>query len=286
MKKVKNEVLELQLKAAQMRKEILEMIVSAKGTHIASAFSIIDLILYLYDKVLKIDPKNPKDEKRDKFVLSKGHGCAALYVVLADYGFFPKRILKSYCSEGSILGGHPDSVRIPGVETSTGSLGHGFSVAVGFALANKINKSQYHVYCLVGDGECNEGTIWEAAMVAAHHKLDNLVLIIDDNKLMISGFAKDILDPLSFSKKFHAFGWNTIEIDGHNFNELINAFNKVPIKNNRPTVIIANTVKGKGVTYMENKKEWYSMLPNEEEMETALKELNGKIKFLKKHLQK
>ncbi len=286
MKKDKNIVLELELKTTQVRKEILEMIVGAKGTHIASAFSIVDVLVYLYDKILNINPQDPNNPKRDKFVLSKGHGCAALYVILANHGFFPKRILESYCGQGSILGGHPDSTRIPGVEASTGSLGHGFSVAVGFALANKINKIKSKVYCLVGDGECNEGTIWEASMVAAHHKLDNLVLIVDDNKLMISGFAKDILNPLSFSDKFHAFGWNTTEIDGHNFSDLINVFNKVPIKNSKPTVIIANTVKGKGISYMENKKEWYSMLPNEEQMETALKELNGKIEMLKMHLQK
>jgi len=281
--KTNNEVLKLQLKSAQMRKEILEMIVQARGTHIASAFSIIDLILYLYDKVLKIDPKNPRGEKRDKFVLSKGHGCAALYVVLADYGFFPKEVLKTFCTPGSILGGHPDSARVSGVETSTGSLGHGFSVAVGLALANRLNRNSSKVYCLIGDGECNEGAVWEAAMVAAHHKLNNLVLILDDNKLLISGFAKDILDPLSFKEKFHSFGWNTIEIDGHDFAQIMNAFKKVN-RNQKPTVIIANTIKGKGVSFMENKKEWYSMLPNEEEMETALRELNDRIELIKKRL--
>ena len=281
--KTNNDVVKLQLKSALMRKEILEMIVQARGTHIASAFSIIDLILYLYDKVLKIDPKNPRSEKRDKFVLSKGHGCAALYVVLANYGFFPKEVLKTFCTPGSILGGHPDSARVPGVETSTGSLGHGFSVAVGFALANKMNGNSSKVYCLIGDGECNEGAVWEAAMVAAHHKLDNLVLILDDNKLLISGFAKDILDPLSFKEKFHSFGWNTIEINGHDFNQIMSAFKKVN-RNQKPTVIIANTIKGKGVSYMENKKEWYSMLPNEEEMEVAERELNDRIESIKKKL--
>lgn len=282
----KNEVLQLELKATQMRKQILEMIVAARGTHIASAFSIVDLALFLYGKVLNINPKKPTEAKRDKFVLSKGHGCAALYVVLADFGFFPKRILKSYTSPGSILGGHPDSSRIPGVEASTGSLGHGFSVAVGFALANKINKSESRVYCLVGDEELNEGSNWEAAQIAPHHKLDNLVLIIDNNKLMVSGFAKDILDPLSFDEKFRAFGWNTIEIDGHNFSEMIKAFEKDPDKNGKPTVIIANTIKGKGVSYMENEKEWYSMLPNAEQMDVAIGELDSKIEMFKKQLQK
>lgn len=281
MKKNKNEVLKLELKAAQTRKKILEMIVRARGTHIASAFSIVDIILYLYEKVLKIDPKNPKDKNRDKFVLSKGHGCAALYVTLANCDFFPKEILDTYCQPGSILGGHPDSSRVPGVETSTGSLGHGFSVAVGFALANKINKITSKIYCLIGDGECNEGAVWEAAMVASHHNLNNLVLILDDNKLMISGFAKDILNPLSFKEKFRAFGWNTIEIDGHNFSHLAKAFD-TKFKNNKPTVIVANTTKGKGVSFMENEKEWYSKLPNEEELNSALKELDSRVEYINK----
>lgn len=285
MTKSKNN-LKLELRATEFRKEILKMIVDAKGTHIASAFSIIDILVYLYDKVLKINPKNPHDDKRDKFILSKGHGCAALYVVLANKGFFPKKVLKTYCTPGSILGGHPDSTRVPGVETSTGSLGHGFSVAVGFALANKINGIKSKVYCLVGDGECNEGAVWEAAMVASHHKLDNLILILDDNKLLISGFAKDILDPLSYKEKFKAFGWNTVEINGHSFKDMDQAFNKLQFKNKKPAVIIANTIKGKGVSYMENKKEWYSMLPNEQEMKIALGELDQRIISIRKQLEK
>lgn len=262
------------------------MIVNAKGTHIASAFSIVDILVYLYEKVLNTNPKNPNDGKRDKFVLSKGHGCAALYVVLANHGFFPKKVLQTYTRSGSILGGHPDSTRIPGVETSTGSLGHGFSVAVGFALSNKINNIKSKVYCLIGDGECNEGSIWEAAMVASHHKLDNLILILDDNKLLISGFAKDILDPLSFKDKFEAFGWNVIEIDGHNFSDFDKVFETLPLRNNKPTIIIANTIKGKGVDFMENEKEWYSKLPNDEEMKNAQGQLNQKIENIKKQLQK
>lgn len=282
---IKNNLpLSLELKAAETREEILEMIVSARGTHIASAFSIVDLVVYLYNHVLRINPKKPNDPKRDKFVLSKGHGCAALYVVLANLGFFPKSELGKYCTREGILGGHPDSTRIPGVETSTGSLGHGFPVAVGFALASKINKSNSKVYCIVGDGECNEGSVWEAAQVAPHHKLDNLTVIIDDNKLMISGFAKDILNPLSLADKFRIFGWNVIEINGHNFKEIITAFN-AKTKNSKPTAIIANTIKGKGVSFMENEKEWYSRLPNEEELKLALDELDTKIKKLKGRLK-
>lgn len=280
----KHKILQLELKATSLRKQILEMIVEARGTHIASAFSIVDIVLFLYSQVLRINPKNPRDARRDKFVLSKGHGCAALYVVLADFGFFPKSVLKSYTAPGSILGGHPDSSKVPGVEISTGSLGHGFSVAAGFALANKIDNNNSLVYCLVGDEELNEGTNWEAAQIATHHKLDNLVLIIDNNKLMISGFAKDILDSLSFEEKFRAFGWNTINTEGHNFSTMDKAFHKTTIKNGKPTVIIAETVKGKGISYMENKKEWYSILPNEEQMKIALKELNDRIETLKKQL--
>lgn len=280
----KHKILQLELKATKLRKQILEMIVEARGTHIASAFSIVDIVLFLYSQVLRINPKNPRDARKDKFVLSKGHGCAALYVVLADFGFFPKSVLKSYTAPGSILGGHPDSSKVPGVEISTGSLGHGFSVAAGFALANKIDNNNSLVYCLVGDEELNEGTNWEAAQIATHHKLDNLVLIIDNNKLMISGFAKDILDSLSFEEKFRAFGWNTINTEGHNFSTMDKAFHKATIKNGKPTVIIAETVKGKGISYMENKKEWYSILPNEEQMKIALKELNDRIETLKKQL--
>lgn len=284
--KEKKEIIRLELKAVSLRKSLLEMIVNAGGTHIASAFSIVDIVLFLYKKVLKVNPKNPKDEDRDRFVLSKGHGCAALYVVLADSGFFPINYLKTYTTLGSILGGHPDSTRVPGVETSTGSLGHGFSVAVGFAMAEKMKKSKRLVVCLVGDEELNEGTNWEAAMIAPHHKLDNLVLIIDFNKLMISGFAKDILDPLSFEEKFHAFGWNTILMDGHNFNQMSKTFSKIPLKNNKPTAIIADTIKGKGVSFMENQKEWYSMLPNKEQMDIAIAELNTRIEKLEKRLVK
>src|SRR3989344_2604505 len=282
--KQNREVLQLELKATELRKQILEMIVTARGTHIASAFSIVELVLYLYKNVLRIDPKNPNEEKRDKFVLSKGHGCAALYVVLADLGFFPKKLLNTFTSFGSILGGHPDRSKIPGVEVSTGSLGHGFSIAVGFALANKMNHSKYRVYCLVGDEELNEGSNWEAAQIAAHHKLDNLSLIIDENKLMISGFMKDILDSFSLKEKFRAFGWNTIEVNGHNFSDLSEKFKLAPIKNGKPIVMIADTIKGKGVSFMENKKEWYSVLPDEEQMDVAVGELESNIEGLKGQL--
>jgi transketolase len=274
----------LALTATRFRTEILEMIVGARGSHIASAFSIIDILTVLYDQVLLIDPKHPENPKRDKFVLSKGHGCAALYVTLANYGFFPKKVLASYCMPGGILGGHPDSSRVPGVETSTGSLGHGLSVAVGFALAQKIDKSSARVYCLVGDGECNEGAIWEAIQVAAHHKLDNLTLIVDDNKIMIGGFTKDIINPLSFVEKFTAFGWHTLEIDGHNFRQIAHAFETAAKKKGKPTVIIANTVKGKGVSYMENDKEWHGALPNEEQMKRALGELRDRQMRLAKKI--
>lgn len=271
----------LQLKTAILRREILQMIVKARGTHIGSAFSIIDIITYLFARVLRFNPKKPDDPRRDIFVLSKGHGCAALYVVLADYGFFPKNELAGYCSEGGILGGHPDHTRVPGVETSTGSLGHGFPVAVGFALAAKINKSRRHVYCIVGDGECNEGSIWEAVQVAAHHTLDNLTLIVDDNKIMIGGFTKDILNPFSYKEKFTAFGWNAIEMDGHDFADMERVFPLALGHKGKPTVIIADTVKGKGVSFMENDKQWHSALPDDQQLAAALSELEALVKRAK-----
>lgn len=282
MKTNKKLTRKLELKAAQMRKEILEMIVGGRGTHIASAFSIIDILVYLYEKVLKVGPQNLADAKRDRFILSKGHGGAALYVILANHKFFPKEALKLYCLEGGILGGHPDRFLVPGVEVSTGSLGHGLSVAVGLALANKINKIDSRIYCLVGDGECNEGAVWEACMTASHQKLDNLVLIVDNNGMMISGFTKDILNPISFPQKFKSFGWNTIEINGHDFEKLQSVFNKVPFKNKKPTVVIANTIKGKGISFMENKSQWHGMLPNEAEMKIAIEELSGRVNLLTK----
>lgn len=272
----------LELSAALYRERILEMIVRAYGTHIGSAFSVIDIITFLYARVLHIDPKNPDWSGRDIFILSKGHGCAALYVVLGELGFFPKKELMRYCSEGGILGGHPDAARIPGVETSTGSLGHGFPVAVGFALASKIDKKKRRIYCVVGDGECNEGAIWEAAQVAAHHKLDNLTLIVDDNKIMIGGFTKDILNPFSYKEKFRAFGWHAVEASGHDFLSLSLAFDKAMRVKGKPTVIIADTVKGKGVSFMENDKQWHSALPSREQYVVAMSELQKRIEKLRR----
>ncbi|NQS89532.1 transketolase [Patescibacteria group bacterium] len=276
MSKTKKEFLQLELKSYERRLKILDMILCAGGSHIPCALSIIDIITCLYGKVLNIDARNPKDPRRDKFVLSKGHGVAALYVVLSEMGFFPESELKRYCSVGGILGGHPDSTKVPGIEASTGSLGHGFSVAVGFALANKIDEIESSVYCLVGDGECNEGSIWEAAMSAAHYNLDNLTLIIDNNKLQISGFTKDVLDPLSFVEKFNAFGFNTVEIDGHSFEEISNAFEK-KFDNGKPKAIVANTVKGKGISYMENERKWHGMFPIKEEAKVAKNDLENKV---------
>lgn len=282
----KRSILLLNRKAFETRREILNMIVKARGTHIASAFSIVEVIVYLYEEILKVNPSKPKDPRRDKFVLSKGHGCAALYVTLANKGFFSKKELGKYCSENGILGGHPDSLRIPGVETSTGSLGHGMPVAVGFALANKIDGISSRVYCVIGDGESNEGSIWEATQIAAHHKLDNLTVILDENKLMISGFAKDILDPLAFSDKFRSFGWHVIPVDGHSFLDLSKAFEKAKKKKGKPTIIIADTIKGKGVSFMENKKEWYSKLPSDSELSSALSELDTEISKINKELKR
>jgi len=275
------EIKDLKLKANIFRQRILDMIVKNKDSHIASAFSLVEILVSLYYKILNIDPKNPEWEDRDRFILSKGHGGATLYVTLAEKGFFPKSVLDTLCQPKSILGGHPDMLRIPGVEASTGSLGHGLPIAIGISLAAKTDQKSYRTYCLVGDGECQEGTIWEAAMCAAQHKLDNLTAIVDYNKLQICGPVSDIVNLEPFLEKWKSFGWETVEIDGHNIEEIVSTLKKVPFKKDKPSAIIAHTVKGKGVSYMENVTKWHSMLPDIEELKQAKKELkDSEIKII------
>lgn len=267
------EIKDLKLRANIFRQQILEMIVKNKDSHIASAFSLVEILVSLYYKILKINPKNPEWENRDRFILSKGHGGAALYVTLAEKGFFPKSVLDTLCQPKSILGGHPDMLKIPGIEASTGSLGHGLPIAIGISLAAKTDRKNYRTYCLVGDGECQEGTIWEAAMCAPQHKLDNLTVIVDYNKLQICGPVSEIVNLEPFSEKWKSFGWEAVEVDGHNIEEMISTLKKVPFKKDKPSVIIAHTVKGKGVSYMENVTKWHSMLPDIEQLKQAKKEL-------------
>lgn len=254
---------------SDLRKKIVDIVYNSREGHIPSSFSIVDIINYLYEHVLNIDPKNYKSSLRDFFILSKGHGAAALYVVLNKFGFVSEKDLKLYSKSGGILGGHPDVTKVPGVEASTGSLGHGFPMAAGLALGLKIQKKTNKVICLLGDGECHEGTIWETALVSKNLKLGNLVAIVDYN-----GSAAQILPLEPFKQKWDSFGFETYEIDGHNFNDLENVFSKLEYNlDGKPKVIIANTVKGKGVSFIEGHGKWHHRIPNEEEMIKIAKEL-------------
>lgn len=255
--------------ALQIRKDVLRMTHRARSSHVGCALSIADVLAVLYSDILNIDYK----EKTiwDKFILSKGHAGSALYSVLANIGFIPKESLNSYCENGSALSGHVSHQKIPMIQVSTGSLGHGGSIACGLALSMKMRKCQERVFVLLGDGECNEGSVWEMALFAAHHQLDNFCAIIDYNKLQGLGFCKDVMSFGDFSSKWKAFGWSVYEVDGHNHLELKEVFKKERV--NRPVCIIAETVKGQGVSFMENNLAWHYKSLNEEELERALEEL-------------
>jgi len=254
---------------SELRKKIVDMVYKAGEGHIPSAFSIIDIIAYLYDKVIKFDSKNPAWDKRDYFILSKGHGCAALYVVLEKYGYIKQRDLDSKSKKGAILGGHPDRTKVPGIEASTGSLGHGIVTAMGIALGLKIRNKKNKVIVIVGDGECNEGTIWETALVAANLKLGNLCCVVDNN-----GSSDQVLPVSCLSKKWESFGWETHEINGHNLKDF-KVFNKINFDfNSKPKVVIANTTKGKGVSFMETHGPWHYKVPNKDELVLIYKELD------------
>ena len=264
----------LKEKATLVRKGIIEGTHAAGCGHPGGSLSITDIVTYLYFAELNIDVKNPKMANRDRFVMSKGHAAPALYSVLANRGFFPVEDLKTLRKTNSYLQGHPDMKGIPGVDMSTGSLGLGISAACGMALAAKINDESYRVYCAVGDGESEEGQVWEAAMFAAHYKLDNLTVFIDFNGLQIDGKVTDVMNPTPHDTKFEAFGWNVITIDGHNFEEIENAVNAAKACKGKPTAIIANTVKGKGVSFMEGKASWHGKAPNDDEYAIALTDLD------------
>ncbi len=264
---------ELKKMAHEVRKGILTSIYSAKAGHPGGSLSAADLFTYLYFEELNIDPKNPQMEDRDRFVLSKGHTAPGLYAALAHRGFFPVEDLETLRHTGSYLQGHPDMKCVPGVDMSTGSLGQGFSAAVGMALAAKMDQKDYRVYALCGDGEIQEGQIWEAAMFAGHRKLDNLVVIIDHNKLQIDGRVEDVCSPYPIDKKFQAFHFHTITIDGHNFDEIAAAFKEARETKHMPTAIIANTIKGRGISFMEDAAEWHGKAPKEEEFKVAMEDL-------------
>ncbi len=265
--------LELKKTANEIRKGIINAVYHAKSGHPGGSLSATDIFTYLYFEEMNVDSANPKKEDRDRFVLSKGHVAPGLYSTLAHRGFFPVEDLKTLRHVGSYLQGHPDMKHIPGVDMSSGSLGQGVSVAVGMALSAKMDSKDYRVYTLVGDGEIQEGQIWEAAMFAGHRKLDNLVVIVDNNGLQIDGCIEDVCSPYPIDKKFEAFNFHVINTDAHDFEALEKAFEEARATKGQPTAIIAKSVKGKGVSFMENKAAWHGTAPNSEQYEIAIKDL-------------
>ena len=268
------EKLELQKIANEVRKDIVTAVHAAKAGHPGGSLSAADLFTYLYFEEMNIDPKNPKKADRDRFVLSKGHTAPGLYSALAERGYFPKEDLKTLRHLGSYLQGHPDMKHIPGVDMSSGSLGQGISAAVGMALSAKLSNESYRVYTLLGDGEIQEGQVWEASMFAGFRKLDNLVVIVDNNGLQIDGQVDEVCSPYPIDKKFEAFNFHVINVaDGNDMDQLKAAFDEAKTVKGMPTAIIMKTVKGKGVSFMENKLEWHFKSPNEEQLRQALEEL-------------
>ena len=265
--------LELSKIANEVRKGVVKSTHSAKSGHPGGSLSAADIITYLYFEEMNVDAKNPKWADRDRFVLSKGHVAPALYSALAEKGFFPKEDLLTLRHVGSYLQGHPDMKGIPGIDMSSGSLGQGVSVAAGMAVAAKLDKKDYRVYALTGDGEIQEGQIWEAAMWAGSRKLDNLVVVVDNNNLQIDGTVEEVCSPYPIDKKFEAFNWHTIVIDGNDFDQIRAAFKEARETKGCPTAIIAKTVKGKGVSFMENQVGWHGVGPNDEQCKQALEEL-------------
>lgn len=264
---------ELKKTANEVRKNIITAVYHAHSGHPGGSLSATDILTYLYFEEMNIDPKNPKKADRDRFVLSKGHAAPGLYSTLAERGYFDKEELKGLRHVGCFLQGHPDMKHTPGVDMSSGSLGQGISAAVGMALAGKMDNADYRVYALLGDGEIQEGQVWEASMLAANHKLDNLVVIVDNNNLQIDGTVEDVNSPYPIDEKFKAFKFHVININGNDFGEIAAAFKEAREHKGQPTAIIAKTVKGKGVAFMENQVGWHGKAPNKEEYETAMKDL-------------
>lgn len=261
--------------AKKIRVHGLKMTSTGGSSHIGAVLSAADILAVLYNEILNVDPENPKSDKRDRFVMSKGHAGAGVYAALAESGFFPVEKLKTHYQDGSDLSGHVSHKGVPGVDLSTGSLGHGLSVATGMALAAKKDNKPHRVFALLSDGECDEGSTWEAAMFAAFHKLDNLIAIIDYNKMQAMGFTAETVDLEPFAEKWKAFGWGCVEVDGHGTEELTEKLRELPLVKGKPTVVIAHTVKGKGISFMENDILWHYRCARGEEFEAALKELEG-----------
>lgn len=274
-------VVELKRLANRLRIEIVKMIGAAGSGHPGGSLSEVELLSALYFRVLRHNPKDPQWPDRDRFLLSKGHGCPALYAVLAEAGYIDAAMLGTLRKMGSPLQGHPDKRFLPVLEGNTGSLGQGISVGIGMALAARLDKKDWHTFVMVGDGEIQEGQNWEAAMFASYHKLENLTVIVDYNHQQLDGFLKDILDPAPLLEKFEAFGWRTLEIDGHDFNQVIPALETArAARDGKPTCIVANTIKGKGVSFMENNPEWHGVAPKPEQVAAAVAELEAAAKNL------
>lgn len=260
--------------AKELRRGILLQHFLSKESHVGSALSCADILTVLYFGILKVNPQKPRDPNRDRFILSKGHAIAALYAVLAEKGFFPNKMLESFCQNGSFLSGHSTKDTAPGVEVSTGGLGHGLPMGLGMALAAKRDKKNHRVFVLMSDGECNEGTTWESAMFAAHHKLDNVTVIVDYNGQQGLGKSKEIINNQPFAEKWKAFGWAVQEVNGHDYKKIEHYLKTIPFQKNKPSVLIAKTTKGKGVSFMEEDQLlWHYRNPNEEQYKQALSEL-------------
>ena len=264
---------ELEAKALRIRRNILTMISRAGSGHPGGSLSAVEIVTSLYFRVMKFNPDDCNWGDRDRFVLSKGHAAPVLYAILSEIGYIPYEELFTLRQLDSRLQGHTECRLVPGIEMSAGALGQGLSFSTGVALAARLDKKEFHTYTLLGDGECDEGQVWEAAMAAAHYKLNNLTAIIDNNGIQLDGFNKDIMNIEPLSRKWASFGWYVIEADGHSFKQLINAFEKAKLVEEKPTVIIAHTVKGKGVSFMENNPDWHGKAPTEEELNRALREL-------------
>src|SRR5690625_3295070 len=274
-----NDTLLLKKKATEIRLRLIQMIYEAQFGHTGGSLSNTDILTTLYYKVLNVDPGNPKWEDRDRYVQSKGHAVESYWTILADKGFFPMAELKTFTQFGSKLIGHPNN-EVPGVEMNTGALGHGLSISVGMALAAKLSNKSYKVFTLMGDGEQAEGSVWEAAMAASQYKLDNLVALIDRNGLQITAETEDVMQIEPLDEKWKSFGWEVIEVDGHDFDQLVKVLTETPIKNGKPTLIIAHTIKGKGISFAENQVVWHHNVPTKEEYKQAIKELEKQLEVL------
>ncbi|MBL7068900.1 MAG: transketolase [Candidatus Omnitrophica bacterium] len=277
--KKRPDIKELKKKAIAIRKDILTMLERAGSGHTGGSLSEVEILVALYYYKLKFDAKNPEWERRDRFVLSKGHGCPALYAVLADVGFFPKKELMTLRQLGSRLQGHPQ-LGLPGLEISSGSLGQGLSIANGMALGLRLNNNGCRVYCLIGDGETNEGQIWEGAMTASHYNLDNICVIMDRNHFQIDGLCCDVKEMAQLKSRWEAFGWHSIEVDGHDVERLMEALDEAEKIKRRPAIIIADTVKGKGISFIEHNNKFHGVAPKKEELKQALRELDKQLKKL------